>query len=255
MHATYLSMYVAFSICALLFLYVKERSNGGRILYAGCIILLTAALLQLSSKSVSIALVVIIFGLFPLFLFDQKRKLFFIIYSAAGLMIIVFTILRFDSFRERYISDFRKDLTSYTENIEITEPRIIRWKAAMELVKKSPIIGYGSGSEVAILKEKYFEKKLYFSYLHQLNAHSEYLSLLIKSGIPGLVVYLSVIGYSFFITRKKKDFLFAAFLILIAITSISENILDLNKGIFFYSFFFSLFLLSNKNDDIRPVAI
>jgi O-antigen ligase len=238
MHATYLSMYVAFSICIFLFLYIKESSNSSRITYSGCILLLTAALLQLSTKSVSIALVAIIFGVFPPFFFDKRRKLLFLIYSVVGLVIIVFTIRHFDSFRERYISDFKRDLAGYTKKNETADPRIVRWKVAMELIKNSPVIGYGSGSEVALLKEKYFEKKLYFSYLNQFNAHNEYLSLLIKSGIPGLVVYLSVLGYSLFVAWKKRDLLFAAFLLLITITSVSENILDLNKGVFFYSFFF-----------------
>jgi hypothetical protein len=74
---------------------------------------------------------------------------------------------------------------------------------------------------------------------------------MIKAGLPGLLVYLFVLMYGLAIAWKKRDLSFAAFLFIIAITSVSENILDLNKGIFFYSFFFAYFLLVNKNQ--KPV--
>jgi O-antigen ligase len=119
-----------------------------------------------------------------------------------------------------------------------------RWNLELQLIKKSPLIGYGGGSEKDVLKEKYFEQKFYRSYLFQLNAHNQYFSFLINSGIIGLFVYLYFLFFGFSGAIKKRDFLLLSFLILIAVVSVSENILDVNKGIFFYSFFSSLFLLN-----------
>jgi len=113
----------------------------------------------------------------------------------------------------------------------------------MELIKQSPVIGYGSGSEKELLKEKFFEKKLFTSYLHEFNAHSEYLSFLIKTGIIGFALFIYVLYFGFAVALQRQDILFLSFMTLIAIVAISENFLDVNKGIFFYSFFFSLFLL------------
>jgi hypothetical protein len=74
---------------------------------------------------------------------------------------------------------------------------------------------------------------------------------LIKAGIIGLLIYLYVLYFSFLKASKRKDFLFLSFLILISVVSISENILDVNKGIFFYSFFLSVFLITGFKEKIN----
>jgi len=127
-----------------------------------------------------------------------------------------------------------------------------RWVLELQLIKQSPWIGYGSGSEKQVLKDKYFDEKFYRSYLVELNAHNQYLSFLINSGIAGLLLYLYILFYGLSKAIKGREFLLMAFLILIAVVSVSENILDLNKGIFFYSFFFPLFLLSSNEQ--KPTA-
>jgi O-antigen ligase len=116
------------------------------------------------------------------------------------------------------------------------------------LISHSLIVGHGGGSEKYFLKKKYFENKFYRSYLVELNAHNQYFSFLIKAGIIGLLIYLYVLYFSFSKAVQKRDFLFLSFLILISVVSISENILDVNKGIFFYSFFLSLFLLGKSKE-------
>ncbi|MEP6673916.1 MAG: O-antigen ligase family protein [Ferruginibacter sp.] len=246
LHATYLSMYVALSITSFLFLILQPGSRRNKLIYLFCIMVLSAGLLQLSSRSVFIALLVIVNLGFPFLLLSGKKRLQFMLAAvtiSAAVLIFIFSI---NSFKLRYVADLKLDLTQSSINNEIMEPRIVRWDAAMELVKQSPLIGHGSGSEKELLKEKYFEKKLYISYLNEFNAHNEYLSFLLKTGIAGLLVYLYVLFSGFSIAVKKRDILFFAFMLLICIVSFSENILDVNKGVFFYSFFFSLFLLSHR---------
>ena len=43
-------------------------------------------------------------------------------------------------------------------------------------------------------------------------------------------------------------------MIIITTVSVSENILDLNKGIFFYAFFFSLLLAKDKAGDKKDIS-
>lgn len=38
--------------------------------------------------------------------------------------------------------------------------------------------------------------------------------------------------------------LFISFMLIIAVVSVSENVLDVDKGVMFYSFFFSFFMFS-----------
>jgi O-antigen ligase len=245
MHATYLSLYVAFSIVILLYLVCKKNNTTNRVLYIAAIILLSASLLQLASRAVIIAILIIVNVALPLFILRAKRRIVFFILSFTFSAVLLLGITQIASFKTRYISELKKDLSDKLSLIEVDESRAIRWEAISELIKKSPVIGYGSGSEQHLLEEKYFEKKLYVSYLNHLDTHNEYLNVLLKAGVLGLTVFVYVLFAGFSRVWQKKDFLFAAFLILIGVVFISENILDSNKGIFFYSFFFSVFLLKD----------
>jgi O-antigen ligase len=97
-----------------------------------------------------------------------------------------------------------------------------------------------------VLKEKYLDKKLYTSYSLEMNTHNQYLGYLLRAGIFGLAVYLFTLGFGYYTAIKYRDLLFLGFMTIVAITSVSENILEVNKGIFFYSFFFSFFVFANN---------
>ena len=245
-HATYLSMYVAFSLILFLYLLIKKEQPGGKWIYIIFCLILFAGLVQLSSRAAFIAFLLVINGAFPFLLFKGKKRLAFFVtasfFSASTLLIIV----NVESFKTRYISELKTDLTNNVKIIENTEPRLARWNVIGELIKKSPLIGYGTGSEKKLLKEKYFEKGLYISYLNEFNTHSEYLGILLKTGMIGLAFFLYILYFGFAFAIQKQDIPFLSFMIIVAVVSVSENILELNKGIFFYSFFFSLFLWKPK---------
>lgn len=249
LHATYMSLYAALSFIVLLYAFFKEQGTAKKIGYAIGLAILAAGLLQLSSRAVCIALLVIVCTVFPWVAFKGKQRWWFLAIALLVTLMVSLFINNTASFKIRYITTLRQDvMNTATRNDDMTEPRIERWKLAWQLIKQSPIIGHGSGSELRLLKEQYFEHKLYSSYINEFNAHSQYLSLLLKTGIIGLLVYLYVLGYSLWTAIRSRQIFFAAFLLLVIIVSVGENILDVNKGIFFYSFFLSLFLLSLQKD-------
>jgi O-antigen ligase len=115
------------------------------------------------------------------------------------------------------------------------------------------VFGYGSGTEKKILMESYFEKKLYNSYLNKLNAHNEYLSIMLKTGIWGLLIFLISLIYGYLVAWQNGDFLFASFMTLISFVCFSDNILDVNKTIFFFSFFYSFFIYSSDKMNLPSI--
>jgi len=149
------------------------------------------------------------------------------------------------------ITDLQTDLSSPKAEDRF-DPRMARWDAAYELIKKSPVIGRGSGTEISLLHEVYFKKKYYNSFINKLNAHNQYLSFLLKSGIIGLLVYLVTLVLGFKSALANRDLLFFSFMVVITFVSFSENYLDVEKGIIFYSFFFSFLSFSG---DKKPVEI
>jgi O-antigen ligase len=252
LHATYFSMYAALSLAVFLQLFLEEKKNNYRFLYLAATGILLAGLLQLASRSVLIATILLVIPGFTFLISGRKLQLKFLVTALLLLLVTLFGITRIDSFKKRYIGDFRNDLTQASINNELLEPRILRWHYALELISESPVIGHGSGAEKRILKEIYFENKLYNSYLNELNAHNQYLSFSLKTGIAGLAIFLITLFYGFRVAWRNRDIILAAFMIIITIVSFSENILDVNKGIFFYAFFFSFLVKSSLPADTKP---
>jgi O-antigen ligase len=249
-HATYLSVYVAFSIVIFLHLLLTQGDRPQKWICTIASVILFAGLLQLSSRAVFIALLVIINLAFPFLLFKGRKKINVFLITSVISTALLFLIYSIDSFKTRYVSELKTDLTDEVKIIENTEPRVARWEAIMELVKRSPFIGYGNGSETKLLKEKYFEKGLYISYLNEFNTHNEYLSVLLKTGIIGLLFFLFVIYFGYRAAIQRRDLFLLAFMIIVTVVCLSENMLDLNKGIFFYGFFFSILLMKNNTWNI-----
>jgi O-antigen ligase len=248
LHATYMSMYVALSLFAFLYFVLHEKNQLVRILYILAIVVLVAGLMQLASRAVFIATAFIIAVLYPLLALERINRLRFLLATIALLFIAIIGIYRIDSLKERFIIGFKNDLTQTSINNELLEPRAGRWEIAWNLIQQSPVIGHGSGSEKRLMLDEYFKHKLYNSYLNRLNAHNEYLSMWLKTGIWGLLVFLLTLVYGFVIAFRNRDLLFASFMTLIAVVSFSENIMDVNKTVFFYAFFFSLFIFSSPPD-------
>lgn len=240
-HPTYLSMYVALSIICLLFSVFPNRAITGKIVCIGCALLLSASLLQLGSRSVMLAFLLLM-ALLPFFfrILRYNRKMVFV--SMVVIASTVVVVYRSDSLKKRFISDMVKDITYTEPGHTRDEYRIVRWEAAVGLIRRSPLIGFGTGSEIDLLKKEYYNRKMYNSYLLQFNTHNQYLGLAVTAGIAGLAVFIGTLFIGFRAAIKRKDFILLGFLVIIATVSFSENILSVNKGIFFYGFFFPLLL-------------
>jgi hypothetical protein len=178
-------------------------------------------------------------------LFKGRKRLILLGASFAITLLAAILVLKYDSLKTRLFSDLESDVDMSHITL-VTDSRLDRWNATLETVKQKPILGYGTGIENEVTAQTYFNHKLYHSFIHQLNAHNEFLSLLIKSGCIGLAVYLFTLGYSLVFSIRNKDLLLTTCVALMISTSIAENVLDANKGIFFYSAFFSLLLLTAK---------
>lgn len=207
-------------------------------------------LVQLGSKAILITVLLALNLAVPFFIIPKPRRLRYIWTISTLSVVFIAGLLATNSLRARYVTGLKTDLSDPVL-AESVEPRLSRWNASLELVAKKPIFGYGAGSEVAILGDQFFNRKLYISYLNRFNAHNQYLTFLLITGIAGLLVYLLTLAYGFKIALSKKDLLFFIFLLLIAIVSLSESILNAEKGVFFYSLFFSLFVFSTQNDGIK----
>ncbi|MBD0278035.1 MAG: O-antigen ligase family protein [Flavisolibacter sp.] len=253
-HATYLSLYVCLSLITLIYYFLFEDEKKIKVLYLVAGSILLAGLIQLGSRAVFVAFLLAFCLVIP-FALKGRKRLSFLIVSLLLSASLTLAIAYVHTYKSRYLLELKNDLSEDPLWNTTTGSRMERWQLAFELVKNAPLIGYGTDSEVVLLKEKYFENRLYNAYLNNLNAHNQYISFLITGGILALVVYLLTLAFGLRLAIKSKNIIFAGFIVLLLATSVSENILERNKGIFFYSFFLSFFVCAElKSKEVTGQA-
>ena len=129
--------------------------------------------------------------------------------------------------------------------------RVAIWKCSADILKDHWLTGVGTGDVQDHLQQAYENRKFYFaSRYNRYNAHNEYLQVTLANGLPGLLVLLACIFYPLLQYRKMfTGNIYLLLLIIFAIICISESILEVNKGIVWYSFFNSIFAFGYLKSD------
>ena len=249
-HATFFSFQLVIALVYLLSVLIKGRlSRLLKYIYIISCLILVGGMVQLSSKSILVILFAVGNVVLPWYLLKGRQRR---LYMLTGLVITVIGItgiLSISTFRDRYVTLLKQDLSTDKTIPRNSDSRLERWRVAAARIKDKPLLGYGSGSEIGLLKDDFYDAKMYSSFLKGLNSHNQYLSFLLKSGIWGLTIYLLTLVYGFKTAFKRKDVLFISFMLVIAVVSVTENILDVDKGVMFYSFFFSFFMFSTSDNE------
>lgn len=134
-----------------------------------------------------------------------------------------FTSLETESFSKQYHKiNFREKL----------------WEASITKIKASPILGYGIGVERQLIAEELSNNQL--ENLGLLNAHNQYLSTYISSGIFGVIILIAWMFYSFYVGVSNKNFELIAITVIIILSMFVESYLERQKGVFLITFFLSL---------------
>ncbi|MDI1354694.1 MAG: O-antigen ligase family protein [bacterium] len=252
MHATYLSLYVALAIFVGLYWLLENLKwwLKSAIFLSNLILVITLTLL--SSRVVIFSLVFIVFFVYPFFIGKLRNKPVLLVGGIAILLTFFFIIRESSFITSRFIDkmDDEVKMTSFLTRDSTYNPiyggetRADRWYCALELIREKTGIGYGTGSEKAMLMTKYKRYDLQNAVINGYDSHNQYLAYGIKGGVFALTFFIMSVLFGLYISIKQKNFLYLAFILLFASACITENVLESNKGIFFYAFFNTLLCFS-----------
>ena len=237
--------------------FLPKYSKGKQRLF-----LLLCAFLSVFIILLSIRLIIVCWLLIVLFLSFKKyiKKTYYRIGTIALLLLLlVIAIIKVPSLQTQW-----RDLRDFSENNTIKldqEPtvnqswggkaiRLAIWKCSKDVVEKHWLTGVGTGDIQDSLQMAYENRRFYFaSRYNRYNAHNQYIQILIGFGITGLALLLLCIVVPI-ILLKGQSFsnIYFLFLFLFAAICFSEVILDINKGIIWYSFFNSIFAFSQTDN-------
>lgn len=248
-HPSYMAMFINLSVAILLTAITTFKFS--RLQYA--LMWIAILLLSLSLVFPTSKMGFIVFGLLILFFLVKwaTQKALFKLNSALLLVVWLSTLAfiiynpvaqnRIDSAVEFVGSEGQPQKS---EQIESNAARMFAWEATIDEIKKHPL-GVGTGDINIVLEDHFRESGLKELAEKELNPHNQYLQSAMALGIPAMLWLVFSLVYPFGKIVKTKDWLYAFFLISIALNLMVESVLEKQTGIIFYAFFNCLFFFSS----------
>lgn len=117
------------------------------------------------------------------------------------------------------------------------------WQCSADIIRRQPVTGVGTGDVQDELQIAYEARKFYFaSRYNRYNAHNQYVQFTLGQGFPGLAVFLACLIVPCFVFAKHPRFYsYGAFLGIMGGICFTESVLEVNKGVVWYSFFNAIF--------------
>lgn len=117
---------------------------------------------------------------------------------------------------------------------------------------KKTLFGYGIGDVQDYMDYYYLTYGLAPNWFEGFNLHNQFLQIFASYGVFVLMLFLTYLIYSFYKAFNNKDYVFIFFLVITTSVFLFESLLSRNKGIVFFIFFNTLFLINIKKNENSP---
>jgi O-antigen ligase len=112
--------------------------------------------------------------------------------------------------------------------------RILVWQTAIEIIKKHPLTGVGTGDVEPELMKLYAQKNIQIAMDESLNAHNQFLQTFLALGIIGFLVLVAVLIIPGIFAFRHSQLLYVLFLVMFALNLLVESMLERQAGVVFY---------------------
>lgn len=236
-HPGYFSLYVSFSVLILI-IYFNSFSHWTKIGLLIQIIVFAIFIFRLTARMPMIGLIAGI-SIYVLF----GKRFFLQIIFIIGLTSAIFFIANSDNpdIKERLHTPVRLIISGDLGGLEnYVFNRLQIYSCAIEVLSWPTFIyGVGVGDANDCLMKCYDSHNYSWVSSQNYNAHNEYLQTSLEVGLIGFLILLFLMIYP--IKFWKKQPLFLLFTVLFGLFSLTESTLQVQKGVVFFSFFYSLF--------------
>ena len=246
-HPSYLSMYIVMSIMiSLESIFDSSVTRFRKGIWLGMVFVFFIILYMLSSRAGILALIVIL-PMYFLFKFYNKLSKWIVFIVVLMLAVLSVGIARTNKKVQSSIegisdANFDKTLNS--------DERLLIWKSALGVIKENFIFGVGPGDASEKLKEEFKSRGYVNGFYENLNAHNQFLEILLENGLIGLILFLIILGYMSYLAIFQQNLLSGLFIIMMVVFFMFETVLNRLAGITFFPFFsFLLIHLKTKTSN------
>ena len=241
-HPSYLSMYIVLSILiSLESIFDNSLKYFKRGLYLTMIIVFVVLLYLLSSRAGMLSAIIVL----PLYFLYKLSVRFprWIIILSLFVMVIIF--LRIAWTNDKLYYNYDGVTKAQPNEIFKNDIRNNIWKSAIGVIKRNFILGVGTGDATEELKKEFKSRGYVDGYYDNLNAHNQYIEILLENGIIGLILFLRFHFYIIFIAILERNLIYWLFILMMIIFFFFESGLNRLAGVSFFSLF--AFLLLHVN--------
>jgi hypothetical protein len=125
--------------------------------------------------------------------------------------------------------------------------RLIYWKTGYRVAKEHLLWGVGTGDVNDEMLHQYEREESMFDMEHRRRPHNQYLTFLISFGIFGLIYFVWLNMYSLKLAFLNRNFMALIFVLMAAMSFLTEDTLETQIGATYYAFFYVLFVVLRIN--------
>lgn len=261
MHPSYGAMYITVALTLSVYFLFFSSLKMSRLLKIGLWVSMPFYVLYiflLQSKAGLLIFGLLIFVL-CLYLINYQKRRILLSFLFVGLMGFASWLLLFKvsspENRLREAVEMLRSNERLQSSWDGTLQRVAVWQAALDLSIENLPFGVGTGDVKNVLLERYKEEEMTIILNKKLNAHNQYFQTFLGLGIPGLLLLLSflLVPFSLAWKKKKKNFPYMAFIIIVFLNFLVESMLEARAGTNFIALFNCLFAyLINKPEIQEP---
>jgi len=253
-HAVFYSYYLFLSIVLSIFLITKKASQKAwNVLYASAILIALIGLLFCASKNVTV--VSLFFGVGILLKRYLKKGIRGkeILITAAAVLALAVVALQMKPVKNRMAELFSGSGMQAYEKVKRgeqikdedvgqlngTSVRLIFWYIGIDEVfdQDKLLLGLSPGDRRDLINERYRDLGLY-KYYKSYNLHNQFIQTFVELGLLGLLIYCLLNFFLLLMAIKHGNGPLLVLLLASLIFQMTESILERNKGIVFFIFFF-----------------
>jgi O-antigen ligase len=248
-HPTYFGWYLSFALFINLFFIKQDWQKADTIQKTLAVItqVFYFIFLLLLGSRIAILAVFITAACWFLYEMQQKGKILLAsisIIASGGVSLLLISQINFLKWRFAAIFPFLVPNSSV--KILHIDPRTALFKTVLEVIKANPILGIGISASKTLIENTQTSAHIILN-----NTHNQFLQTQLTTGIIGSFLLLS---FLFFILKKALKtpksslitFIIPIFCLLFVLCSMTEALLERERGILFFVFFYCL--LAAKND-------
>jgi O-antigen ligase len=247
-HPGYVAMYMDFALAILLMaLIMHEMNDNWQVLAWAAVVFVTLSLVFPASK-----IGLIDYGFLLVFVtimaYRSKALLTANMAVLLGVAILFGFFLVFDPVNQSRLAAAVEAVTDdgtieALSETESNQARLVAWRIALDEIVRNPL-GVGTGDINDAMVARYQAEGYHELAEKELNPHNHFLQIALAQGIPALLVFLFSLAWPFVRIYRDRNWLYAFFLISIAMHMMVESMLEKQSGVIYFAFFNALLFFS-----------